>query len=239
MIRMQKGHRETIRVLIVGISQIVRAGVRTSLQGHRDFSVVGEVSSVSQALEIADCELPDVILIDIDILGAEIDTLVGNMQRAAKNCLVLVLSDLEDEELTRKALCSGAAGVVLKIQPPGVLIALIESLMFNQSHVSAERTRPVPMATAAEYPASEDKHDWGRFNILTTREREITHLIGKGLRNREIAERLGISVTTVRHHLTSILSKLEVRDRQQLLIWAHRRKLIDLSVATGLSRREN
>jgi DNA-binding NarL/FixJ family response regulator len=233
---MQKGHRETIRVLIVGISQIVRAGVRTILQGHRDFSVVGEASSARQALEIADRELPDVILIDIDILGAEID-LVGNIQRAAKNCLVLVLSDLENEELTRKALCSGAAGVVLKIQPPGVLIALIESLMFNQSHVPAERTQRVPMETPAAYPASEDIHDLGRFNILTMREREITHFIGKGLRNREIAERLGISVTTVRHHLTSILSKMEVRDRQQLLILTHRQRLIDVSLATGLTQR--
>ena len=225
-----------IRVLIVGISQIVRAGVRTILQDHRDFSVVGEASSASQAVEIADRELPDVILIDIDILGAEIDTLVGNIQRAAKNCLVLVLSDLEDEELTRKALCSGAAGVVLKIQPPGVLIALIESLIVNQRHVQAEPAQRVPMGAPATHPASEDKHDLGRFNVLTMREREITHLIGKGLRNREIAERLGISVTTVRHHLTSILSKLEVRDRQQLLILAHRQRLIDVSIATGLTQ---
>jgi DNA-binding NarL/FixJ family response regulator len=236
---MQKGPPEKIRVLIVGISQIVRAGVRMILQNHRDFTVVGEASSASQGVEIADRELPDVILIDIDILGAEIDTLVGNIQRAAKNCLVLVLSDLEDQELTRKALCSGAAGVVLKIQPPGVLIALIESLMVSRRAVQAEPAHRVPMGAWAGYPANEDKHDRGRFNILTLREREITHLIGKGLRNSEIAERLGISVPTVRHHLTSILSKLELRDRQQLLIWAHRRKLIDLSVVTGLTHREN
>ena len=236
---MHKEHRETIRVLIVGISQIVRAGVRAILQNHRDFSVVGEASSASQAIEIAGRELPEVILIDMDVLGAEIDTLVGNIQRAAKHCLVLVLSDLEDEELTRKALCSGAAGVVLKIQPPGVLIALIESLMFNQRHVPAETAQRVPLGTPATHLVNEDKHDLGRFNILTVREREITHLVGKGLRNREIAERLGISVTTVRHHLTSILSKLDVRDRQQLLIWAHRQRLIDVSIATGMTQRGN
>jgi DNA-binding NarL/FixJ family response regulator len=236
---MHKEHRETIRVLIVGISQIVRAGVRTILQNHRAFSIVGEASSASQAVEIAGRELPDVILIDIDILGAEIDTLVANIQRAAQNCLVLVLSDLEDEELTRKALCSGAAGVVLKIQPPGVLIALIESLIFTQRHVQAGPAQRVSIGAPATHPASEDKHDLGGFNVLTTREREITHLIGKGLRNREIAERLGISVTTVRHHLTSILSKLDVRDRQQLLIWAHRQRLIEMSIATGLTQREN
>jgi DNA-binding NarL/FixJ family response regulator len=85
------------------------------------------------------------------------------------------------------------------------------------------------MGAPATHHESEDNHDVGRFNILTMREREITHLIGKGLRNLEIAERLGISVTTVRHHLTSILSKLGVRDRQQLLIWAHRQRLMDVS----------
>lgn len=236
---MHKGHRETIRVLIVGISQIVRAGVRTILQNHRDFSVVGEASSASQAVEIADRERPDVILIDIDILGAEIDTLAGDIQSAAKNCLILVLSDLEDEELTRKALCSGAAGVVLKIQPPGVLIALIESLIANQRHGPAEPVQRLAVGAPGTPPASGNKYDVGRFNVLTTREREITHLIGKGLRNTEIAERLGISVTTVRHHLTSILSKLEVRDRQQLLIWAHRQRLMDVSIASGLMQREN
>ena len=236
---MQKGHREMIRVLIVGISQIVRAGVRMILQNHRHFAVVGEAGNASQAVEIAGREFPHVILIDIDILGSEIDTLVDRIQRAAKDCLVIVLSDLDDEELTRKALCSGAAGVVLKIQPPGVLIALIESLMLTQPPVHAERAQRVPLATDAMQDAREDKHGLDRFNILTMREREITQLIGKGLRNREIAERLGISVTTVRHHLTSILSKVDVRDRQQLLIWAHRQILIGMSIATGLTQREN
>jgi DNA-binding NarL/FixJ family response regulator len=202
-------------------------------------SIVGEARSASQAVEIAGRELPDVTLIDIDILGAEIDTLVTNIQRVAQNCLVLVLSDLEDEGLTRKALCSGAAGVVLKIQPPGVLIALIESLIFTQRHAHAGPAQRLSIGAHATHPASEDKYDLGGFNILTTREREITHLIGKGLRNREIAERLGISVTTVRHHLTSILSKVDVRDRQQLLIWAHRQRLIGMSIATGLTQREN
>jgi DNA-binding NarL/FixJ family response regulator len=86
------------------------------------------------------------------------------------------------------------------------------------------------------HAARDDQYYMERLDILTTREREITHLIGKGLKNRAIADRLCISETTVRHHLTSIFSKLDLRDRQQLLIWAHQRKLIDLSVTTDVTQ---
>lgn len=218
-----------IRVLIVGISQMVQAGIRMVLQNHRDFLVVGEATTPSKAVEVAALERPDVILIDVDVLGGEMDKLVNSLHGAAADCLVLVLSDLKDEELTRKALCSGAAGVVLKIQPPAVLIALIESLYVKKSQVQQQWPRPVPLRIHAP---KEDTQESEKFTSLTTREREIARLIGIGMKNKDVADRLRISEITVRHHLTSIFSKLDVPDRQKLLIWAHQNGHIDMRLSS-------
>src|SRR6266487_3079846 len=88
-----------IRVLIVGISQMFQAGIRTVLQNHRDFLVVGEVTNPSKAVEVAGVERPDVVLIDVDVLGGEIDKLINSLHKASSACFVLVLSDLKDEGL--------------------------------------------------------------------------------------------------------------------------------------------
>jgi len=216
-----------IRVLIVGISQMFQAGIRTVLQNHRDFLVVGEVTNPSKAVEVAGVERPDVVLIDVDVLGGEIDKLINSLHKASSACFVLVLSDLKDEGLTRKALCSGAAGVVLKIQPPDVLIASIESLYQKKSEAQQQWPRPLPLRIQPK----EDNHESQKFTSLTTREREIARLIGNGLKNKDVADRLRISEITVRHHLTSIFSKLDVPDRQKLLIWAHQNGHIDMRLS--------
>jgi DNA-binding NarL/FixJ family response regulator len=225
-----------IRVLIVGVSQMFQAGIRTVLQTHRDFLVVGEVTNPSKAVEVAGVEGPDVVLIDVDVLGGEIDKLINSLHRAVADCFVLVLSDLKDEELIRKALCAGAAGVVLKIQPPAVLIAFIESLFLKKSQVEQQWPRPVPLRIHAP---KVDNQESEKFTSLTTREREIARLIGNGLKNKDVADRLRISEITVRHHLTSIFSKLNVPDRQKLLIWAHQNGHIDMrlsaEVKSGIS----
>jgi DNA-binding NarL/FixJ family response regulator len=218
----------TIRVMIVSLNPLLRAGVRMILQNHRDLVVVAEASSASKAVEIASRDRPDLVLIDIDILGEEIIELIGGLQKAAEDCLILLLSDLKDEEVSRKALCSGAAGVFLKIQPAAVLITLIEGLDFNEGRVRSQRTQSVPIRINSR---KEDTRELEKLASLTAREREITQLIGTGLKNKDIADRLCISGITVRHHLTSIFSKVEVSDRQKLLIWAHQRGLIDLRLA--------
>jgi DNA-binding NarL/FixJ family response regulator len=218
----------TIRVMIVSLNPLLRAGVRMILQNHRDVLVVAEASSANTAVEIASRDRPDLVLIDIDVLGEKINELIGGLQKAAENCLVLLLSDLKDEEVSRKALCAGAAGVFLKIQPAAVLITLIEGLNFKERRPRSQGTQTVPIRINAR---KDDPHELEKLASLTTREREITRLIGTGLKNKDIADRLCISGITVRHHLTSIFSKVEVPDRQKLLIWAHQRGLIDLRLA--------
>ena len=109
--------------------------------------------------------------------------------------------------MARKSLCSGAAGIVLKVQPPAVLIAVIESLCAPELQVEREKIRPVPSILNAQNNGNTSDPELLRITGLTAREREIICLIGKGLKNRIIADRLCISETTVRHHLTNIFSK--------------------------------
>jgi DNA-binding NarL/FixJ family response regulator len=144
-----------------------------------------------------------------------------------------VLSDFSDHELARKALAMGASGIVLKMQPPSVLIAAIGELCPKHGDDSAPTSGTIrdhrhPNGRLSITRSNEAK-DRTKISTLTTREREIIWLIGLGLKNKDIAHRLSISDITVRHHLTSIFCKLEIEDRQKLLILAHRYGLADLS----------
>ncbi|MGH7231983.1 MAG: LuxR C-terminal-related transcriptional regulator [Nitrospiraceae bacterium] len=229
MVKNIKAHEQPTKTLIVSNNQMICAGIRMILDTHPHIVVIGEVSLARKALEIADRECPQVVLIDLDLSGVDVVRLIRDLRKSAEQSLVLLLSSLGDGDLTRKALCSGAAGVVLKVQPPAVLIAAIESLCAVEPQSDHGKIRSAPFLLASHSHAKPPEQEMQRINALTRRERDIISLIGKGLKNRGIADHLCISETTVRHHLTNIFSKLEVSDRQQLLIWAHRYHLVELT----------
>jgi len=166
--------------------------------------------------------LPDVFILDTeterDVTGA-----IKKMREAAPESKVLLLSGFEDQERTREAVESGVDGVILKIQPPMVVLATIDALYSRfHNHALAEQngTRfsdpqdffqaPTPETRPAVWP-----------DALTEREREVIGLVRQGLSNKEIAYRLSIAGSTVRHHLTSIFDKVGVPNRQKLLVHAH------------------
>jgi DNA-binding NarL/FixJ family response regulator len=145
------------------------------------------------------------------------------------------LSGFDDKERTKEAFLQGVDGIVLKVQPPAVLVAVIDSLCqairssVNDKGGEVSSTfltspRPIPFtnteAAALRLPDG-----------LTEREREVIVLIGQGLSNKDIADRLCISGITVRHHLTSIFDKLGVTTRQKLLIRAHQFGLVELTAS--------
>jgi DNA-binding NarL/FixJ family response regulator len=222
-------------VLIVSDSHIMRSGLRRILESQASIRVLGDVSfEKTSAADTILRQHPDLILIDVDPRGSDALGFMGPIQKTFKNSSLLVLSDLADHELARKALALGAAGVVLKIQPPAVLIAAIQDLCPRHSSDS------IPKSVHGEVNQSKsqkffetytaDTEDTRKINCLTGREREVIRLIGVGMKNKDIANRLSISDITVRHHLTSIFCKLEVADRQKLLILAHRYGLADLTL---------
>lgn len=197
-------------------------------------AAITEVAVSSQAVETVVREKPQLVVVDVKLADADPSELIKALRAAASNPRILVLVGLEDETLTRKALAAGAEGVVFTIQPAAVLCAaLIDSLSRDVPKATALRpaqahARPISNGPSAR--SNELKRE-GFIESLTLREREVLQALAKGLKNVEIADRLCISETTVRHHFTAIFSKLHVSNRQQLLIAAHRQGLVEFGTS--------
>ena len=226
-----------IKILIASDSYLTRSGLRKILEFQTGLRILQEVSfdSVGRHDQPHLHEAVDLVLFDLDPKANDILGALNTIRKALSDIPILVLIDLADHELARRALALGANGVALKIQPPAVLIAAVRDLC------------QLPHAEATLHPVTVDnqkttrkgflKSDASnaestrRIGRLTHREREIIRMVGLGLKNKDIAAHLSITDITVRHHLTSIFRKLEVSDRQKLLIIAYRFGLIELMSA--------
>ena len=227
-VNMQNESDRLIKVAMVIENPTTRLGTRMMLKAYNGISLVAELNG-GNAVDVIARERPDVVLVDLDLSSNDVLNLICCIHKASERSLTLVLCSLRDEEILRKAFCLGVAGVVLKIQPPAVLIAAIESLCRDESYQEErQRVHHLPALMDSSLSVKRIEHDRVEISGLTLREREIIRLIGKGLKNKAIADQLCISETTVRHHLTNIFSKLGVPDRQQLLIWAHRNHFVEL-----------
>jgi DNA-binding NarL/FixJ family response regulator len=218
-----------VKVLVVSDNHLLRSGLRSILLPQTRLRIVNEIGFDSIS-ETTLTQRADLVLFDLDPKGNEVLGAIVHVQMALKDSRILLLTDLADHEFARKALAVGAHGIVLKIQPPAVLIAAIEDLCphpHTESVLQPSETKGIKKLSKADTSSAESIR---KINRLTSREREIIRLVGLGLKNKDIATRLSITDITVRHHLTSIFRKLEVSDRQKLLILAHRYGLADLAL---------
>lgn len=218
-----------MRVLIVDDHTVVRAGLRMLLESQGRVTVVGEATTCLEAIALATETQPEVIVFDLDLGGNSGLECLAEVRAAAGNARVLVLTGIRDPHLHRQAVRQGATGLVLKDMAVETLLqaldrvhdgevwlppTLIAQVLSELTGTRAARLAPDPEAA--------------KIALLTEREREVVTLIGQGLRNRQIAQRLHVSETTIRHHLTSIFAKLEVTDRLELVIYAYRHHLAAL-----------
>jgi two-component system, NarL family, nitrate/nitrite response regulator NarL len=216
------GHAKQIRVLLVDDHLVVRAGLRMVLQSRAEMEIVGEAGNREDALKIATGEHPDIILLDLDLGGESgLDT-ISELIAASPRSRVIILTGLRDREAYRQAIMRGAMGVVPKEKAAQTLIEAIERVHGGEAWLDPSTMAGVlsEMTRARQADPEAEK-----IGSLTNREREVVSLIGEGLKNKDIADRLFISETTVRHHLTSIFGKLDVSDRVELLIYAFRHGL--------------
>ncbi|NJM08281.1 response regulator transcription factor [Candidatus Gracilibacteria bacterium] len=208
-----------IRIFLVDQHTLTRAGLRLLIESQQRFIVVGEAARCDIALRLIDECQPDVVVLDLNI-GAEHALAILQEIHTSGKARVILLSALCDPELNRQAMRVGAAGLVQKAQEPEVLLRAIESV--HSGDIWVERAmvsallHELPNAESAQNVLGERQ----RIAALTQREREVIGLVGEGRKNRQIAERMLISETTVRHHLTSIFDKLGVSDRLELVIYA-------------------
>jgi len=239
------------RILIIEDEEIVREGL-SLLVGHQPgFRVVGLASTIKDALAIAGREQPDVALLDIKLGNDDGIDCLPEMQTVSPKTRVLILTGMSDIETHYAAVSNGAMGIVRKIEGPETLVNAIRKVLAGEVWLNGELMTKVlndlrqaradattetsgegdlkTGATSAigwRLPVSRrDEYEDVKIARLTDREREVIELVGQGMRNQQIADKLCISVITVRHHLTSIFSKLEVGDRFELAIYSFRNGL--------------
>jgi len=202
----------------------MRMGLRMLIENQPGLRVVGEATDRAAAILSAAREQPDIILLDLD-LGQEsgLDVL-PELRAAAKWARVIVLTGIRDPAEHRQAVRLGATGMVLKEQAAETLVKAIEHVHAGETWLDPVLVANV-LAERSRAHGQEPNPEAARIAGLTEREREVIALIGKGLKNRQIGERLSISETTVVHHLTSIFNKLGVVNRLELVTYAYRHGL--------------
>ena len=208
---------------IISNQHLVRLGLQKIFESRETVGIVVRLhSKMTSAVLLAERQ-PDVFILDMETEQDAVSTIEQIRESAPKSKIVL-LCGLEDSDRTRKAFECDVDGVILKVQPPAVVLAAIEALYSNannQAAVKRHNVVDVAMRTTAQQEANPDAQPFVWPDGLTERQREIIKLVGQGLSNKDIADQLCISDSTVRHHLTSIFDKVGVPNRQKLLIHTH------------------
>ena len=214
----------TIRVVVADDQSMVRAGFRMLLSGEDDIEVVAEAANGLEAVEKAARFDPTVILMDIRM--PELDGLEATRRilTADPEARVLILTTFDLDKYVYEALRAGASGFVLKDDPPEQLIAAIRTVAAGDALLSPGVTkRVIERFSRLPRPAPPKELD-----ELSERERDVFALIARGLSNAEIGQELFISETTVKTHVTHILSKLGLRDRVQAVVLAYQAGLVEV-----------
>jgi len=214
------------RVVVADDQALVRAGLRALLEAEPDLEVVGEAADGARAVELARSAAADVVLMDIRMPG--VDGLEATRRIAADEGLagvrVLVLTTFQHDEYVFSALRAGAGGFLLKDADPEELLRATRVVAAGEALLAPAVTRRVVEAFAAA-PAPSGPVA-GLLEELTAREREIVTLVGGGLSNDEIAQRLVISPATARTHVSRAMLKLGARDRAQVVVFAYEAGLV-------------
>ena len=196
-----------IRVMIVDDHAVVRSGLATFLMTCDDIEMVGEASSGEKALKLCSKVLPDVVLMDLVMPGMDGAAATRLIREQHPETQVVVLTSFKDEGLVQKALQAGAISYLLKDVSSEDLAAAIQAAYAGRPTLAPEAAKA--LIQAARYPADRIGFD------LTSREHEVLDLLVQGMNNNEIADRLVISPSTAKFHVSSILSKLGASTRTE------------------------
>ncbi len=215
----------TTRLLVVDDQALVRAGFVMILEQAPHIEVVGEASTGVEAVAAAQSLHPDVILMDIrmpDMDGLEATRRI--LASPASAIQVIILTTFDPDEYVYDALASGASGFILKETDPEDLIKAIDTVAAGEALLSPSITRRLIERFARNRPS--EPPDAAELDRLTAREQDILRSVARGLNNDEIAELHRIAKTTVKTHVSSILTKLGLRDRTQAVVLAYEAGLI-------------
>lgn len=208
-----------IKVLLVDDHEMVRIGVGTFLASQEDIEVIAEAEDGKKGVELALSLRPDIILMDLVMDGMDGIEATKQIIQAWPEAKIIIVTSFIDDEKVYPAIEAGATSYLLKTSRAAEIAEAVRSTFYGQSVLESEVTGKMMMRMKRnqERPLHEQ---------LTNRELEILLLMAEGNSNQEIADKLFISLKTVKTHVSNILSKLEVQDRTQAVIYAFRYDLI-------------
>jgi DNA-binding NarL/FixJ family response regulator len=218
-------HSLPIRVCIIEDHSIVRAGLRVMLAAHSDIEVVGEAENRQTAFNAVKLERPDILLVDIQ-LGKEsaLDFLEELMAVCDSRSILVTGSNNEDD--IHRAIEVGVTGVVFKDEDPEVLVRAIRKVHSGEAWLTRTMmSTALSRFRAARAAKLQPDPEAVKIATLTARERQIVTLVANGLGRQGIAEKLCVSEGTIRNHLSSIFSKLELSNQLGLVFYAQRHGL--------------
>ncbi|MBS1675072.1 MAG: response regulator transcription factor [Actinobacteria bacterium] len=209
-----------ITVVVADDQGLVRAGLIAILTTQDDLRVVGEAGSGEEAVQVTVAADPDVVLMDVRMPG--LDGIEATRRLADRRSAIIMLTTFDLDEYVYAAIRAGAAGFLLKDAPPESLIGAVRAAARGDALLAPAITRRL-LEEFITRPSSEAAE---ALRPLTTREREVLGLVGHGLSNKQLADRLFLSEATVKTHVTRILTKLGLRDRAQAVALAYETGLV-------------
>ncbi|GAA2496604.1 response regulator transcription factor [Streptomyces thermolineatus] len=210
-----------IRVFLLDDHEVVRRGVHDLLDSEPDLTVVGEAATAEQALVRVPALRPDVAVLDVRLPDGDGVSVCRELRSRMPGLACLMLTSFDDEEALLDAIMAGASGYVLKQIRGSDLVSAVRTVASGQSLLDASATARL-MARLRGAEAAEPEPGPDTLPDLTGREREILALIGEGLTNRQIGERLFLAEKTVKNHISRLLAKLGVERRVQAAVIASR-----------------
>ena len=225
-----------IRIVIADDQELVRAGFTMVINSQPDMQVVGQASNGDEAIRLAERLMPDIVLMDVrmpGMVGITATEHITRMDNGGRPIRVIILTTFDLDEYVMAAIHAGASGFLLKDTEPETLLRSIRTVYQGNAIIAPTATKrliekmlepnfhvtPAAPAPSADYTDPE-------LESLTDREREVLVEIAHGLSNQEIADKLFISLPTVKTHVAHILQKINARDRVQAVVFAYENHLV-------------
>lgn len=212
-----------IKILLVDDHSVVRMGLKMLLNNHLEMEVVGEASEGNEGIQKALELSPDVVVMDLSMPhGKDGLSATSELKKQLPHIAILILTMHDDEEYLFRAIQAGASGCILKSAPHDELILAIQSVSKGDAYLHPSATKRL----MEEYLHGAKQGEADIFNLLSDREREVLTLIAKGYSNKEIGEKLIISVKTVETHKGNLMEKLQMKTRPELVAFALKKGLL-------------
>lgn len=208
-----------IRVLIVDDEVLVRYGIKAICQATDALTVVGEADNGQDAIAQTQALQPDVVLMDISMPVMDGVTATAQIRQVSPDTKVLILTGHENDEHLFEAMQQGAAGYFLKNTPPEDVLPIIRATQKGYLQIGPSLGQQLFQRLKSPAPRASSAVSQKQPLGITPREREVLGLVAEGASNREIAQMLHITEKTVKNHVSSLLSRVGLRDRTQLALW--------------------